>query len=214
MSAIAMHDIDLIPADYRRGRALHRTLRSCGIVIGALVGAAAVTAGALRQAVSVTRAEIAELDKSVAMAEQQQAAIDALTEQKRALESEAVLRSGLRAGAPIDDFLTSIGSAAVDAGVWFRSWRFERLGAVVSAAPAGTESFFVVDANAAGAGVRSRILIVGRAGDVAGVSALVQAVATDGQFASVQVQRVWRDAAENVVQFELALSADFAGEAP
>jgi hypothetical protein len=56
--------------------------------------------------------------------------------------------------------------------------------------------------------------MVGRAGDVAGVSALVQAVATDGQFASVQVQRVWRDAAENVVQFELALSADFAGEAP
>ena len=137
-----MHEIDLIPADYRHERALYRTVRRCGLLVGALVAAAAIAAGSLRHATTAARAEIAELDKAVAMAEQQQAAIDALTQQKQTIEAQTTLRSGLRAHAPIDELIASIGAAAVDAGVWFRSWRIERLGVVVPVAPAGAEGLF------------------------------------------------------------------------
>jgi hypothetical protein len=214
VTVAAAHEIDLIPSDYRRAREVYRTLRSCGIVIGVLVAAAAIAAGALRYATESALAEVAELRKAVAMSEQQQAAIEALTQQKQALESQAALRSGLRARAPIDDLMTSIGSAAVDVGVWFRSWRFERLGAVVSAAPPDAEPFFVVEADAPGSGVRSEILIVGSAEDGERVSAFVQALAADDRLAAVRVQRVSRDAADGTVAFELALSSDRAGAAP
>jgi hypothetical protein len=214
VTAAATHEIDLIPSDYRHARAVYRTLRVCGIAIGVLVAAAGIAAGALHNATEASLAEVAELSKAVAMGEQQQAAIDALTQQKQALEAQAVLRSGLRARAPIDDFMTSIGSAAVGAGVWFRSWRFERLGAVVPAAPAGAESLFVVEPGASGRGVRSEILIAGRAPDAGCVSTLVQALVADERLAAVRVQRVSRDAVDGTVAFELALSSDYAGEAP
>jgi len=213
MIVAAAHEIDLIPSDYRHARSVYRTVRGCGLVIGVLVAAAAIAASALRYSTESALAEVAELRQAVAMREQQQAAIDALTQQKQALESEAALRSGLRARAPIDDFMMSIGSAAVGAGVWFRSWRFERLGAVVAAAPPGAEPFFVVEAGAPDAGVRSEILIAGSADDASQVSAFVQALAADESLAAVRVQRVSRDA-DGTVAFELVLSSNRAEAAP
>jgi Tfp pilus assembly protein PilN len=207
-----MHEIDLIPADYRHARALHRAVQRCALLIGALAALAAAAAGVLRHGTAVARAEIAELDKAVAMAEQQQAAIDALTLQKQAIEAQTTLRSGLSAEAPVDDLIAAIGTAAVDAGVWFRSWRIERLGAVVPAAPTGAESFFVVEPGSQGSGVRSQIVIAGRAADVGGVSALVQTLSTDERIDRVQLQRVSRDAVEQIVAFELELTTDYAGE--
>jgi len=207
-----MHEIDLIPADYRHERALYRMVQRCALLIGALVAVAAIVAGALRHGTAVARAEIAELDKAVAMAEQQQAAIDALTIQKQAIEAQTTLRSGLRAHAPIDDLIASVGTAAVEAGVWFRSWRIERLGAVVSAAPPGAETFFVVEPGAEDPGVRSQIAIAGRAPDIGRVSALVQTLSADQRIDRVQLQRVSRDATEQVIAFELELTTDYVGE--
>jgi Tfp pilus assembly protein PilN len=211
-SAVATHEIDLIPAAYRNQRALYRMLQRCGVAIGMLVAIAAVAASALHQATAAALREAAELRKVIAMAEQQQAAIDALKQQKQVLESEAALRSGLRARAPIDELLASIGSDAVEAGVWFHSWRFEQLGAIVPTAPAGAEPFFVVDAT--GSGVRSEISIAGRATDVSAVSSLVQRLARDERLATVRVQRVSRDGAADSVAFELAISSNYPGDMP
>lgn len=207
-----MHEIDLIPADYRHARALHRTAQRSALVIGALVTIAALAAGALRHATAIARAETAELDKAVAMAEQQQAAIDALTLQKQAIEAQTTLRSGLSAHAPVADLIASIGATAVEAGVWFRSWRIERLGAVVPAAPAGAEMFFVVDSGTDDLGVRSQIVIAGSAEDVGAVSALVQTLSADERIDRVQLQRVSRDPINHVVAFELELTTDHAEE--
>jgi Tfp pilus assembly protein PilN len=203
-----MHEIDLIPSDYRQERALLRTVRRCGFVVVALIFTAAIATGALRHGTNAARAEIAKLDAAASAADMERAAIDALTQQKQVLETRIALRSGLRARAPLDNLLTSIGVAAVDAGVWFRSWRFERLGAVVATAPSGAEEYFVVEPGSNGSRVRSEIVIAGRAADVAGVSALAQALAADERFGRVQVQRVSRIAAEPGVDFELALAAD------
>jgi Tfp pilus assembly protein PilN len=207
-----MHEIDLIPADYRHERALYRIVQRCSVLIGVLVAAAAIAAGSLRHATTAARAEIAELDKAVAMAEQQQAAIDTLNLQKQIIESQATLRSGLRAHAPVDELIASIGVAAVDAGVWFQSWRIERLGVVVPVAPVGAEGFFVVEPSTESGGVRSQILIAGRAPDIGGVSTLVQTLSADPRIDRVQLQRVSRDAIEQVVAFELELTTDYAGE--
>jgi Tfp pilus assembly protein PilN len=208
-----MHEIDLIPADYRKERAVTRIAWRCGVAIAALIAIAAIAAGALRHDTSAAQAEIAKLETAASAADMQRAAIEALAQQKQTLESQAVLRSGLNARAPLDDLLISIGAAAVDAGVWFRSWRFVRLGAVVPAAPAGAEEHFVVEPGSDGSRVRSEIVIAGSAADVGGVSALAQALAADSRFDRVQVQRVARSDAERGVDFELALATD-AADAP
>jgi hypothetical protein len=214
MSAAVMHEIDLIPADYRHELGIKRTLRRVGLVLAALVAVAAVTTAALSQATSTARAEVAELNAAAASAEVERAAIDVLTRQKEALEAQAALRSGLRARAPLDELMVSIGRAAVDARVWFRSWRIERVGEVVPAAPAGAEAHFAVEPGSDGSRVRSEIVIVGRAADVGRVSAFAQALGTDGRFARLQVQRVARDASDDLVDFELALTAETALETP
>jgi hypothetical protein len=203
-----MHEIDLIPADYRNERTLVRTLTRCGWLIGALLAASIVVAGAFRHAANIVRADIVRLDAVAALAEQQRAAIAALTLQKQALEARLRLENGLRSKASIDELMRIIGGAAVDAGVWFRSWRFERLGLVVPTAPPGAEGLFVVDPNADGSLVRSHISITGRAPGVANVSALVDKLAGMPRFKQVQVQRVSRDSVERVVDFELALAVD------
>jgi Tfp pilus assembly protein PilN len=209
-----MHEIDLIPADYRHERSLARSLARCGWLIGALLAASIVAAGAFRHAANVARADIVRLDAAAALAEQQRAAIAALTLQKQALEARAHLEHGLRSKASLDELMTVIGGAAVDAGVWFRSWHFERLGLIVPAAPPGGEGLFVVDPNADGSLVRSDISITGRAAGVANVSALVDKLAGMPRFKQVQVQRVSRDSAEGVVDFELALAVDDRSEQP
>lgn len=207
-AAVAMHEIDLIPSDYRNERTLVRTLTRCGWLIGALLAVAIAAAGAFRHAANGVRTDIARLDAVAALTEQQRAAITALTAQKQALEARFSLEHGLRSKAAIDELMAVIGSAAVDAGVWFRSWRFERQGLVVPAAPPGAEALFVVDSHADGTVVRTHIAINGRAPEVANVSALVDALAGMTRFKQVQVQRVSRDAAERVVDFELALTVD------
>ena len=213
-AAAAMHEIDLIPADYRHELELMSTVRRSAFAVGALLVAAAVAAGALHHAASTVRAEVAELNAAVAAADLERAAIDVLTQQKQALEARATLRSGLRARAPLDDFLASIGRAAVDAGVWFRSWRLDRRGTLTPAVPRGAEAYFVVAPAADGSSVRTEIVIAGRAPDVGGVSAFVRALGADGRFERIQVQRVARDAAGHVVDFELTLSADSAVRTP
>jgi hypothetical protein len=214
MSVAVMHEIDLIPADYRHELGIKRTIRRVGLAVGTLVAAAAVAAAALSHAASTARAEVAQLNAAAASAEVERAAIDVITRQKQALEAQATLRSGLRARAPLDELMAAIGRAAVDAGVWFRSWRIERVGEVVPAAPAGAEAHFVVEPGSDGSRVRSEIVIVGRATDVGGVSALAQALGADGRFARIQVQRVARDASGDLVDFELALTAETAVDTP
>jgi hypothetical protein len=83
---------------------------------------------------------------------------------------------------------------------------------VVPVAPMGAEGLFVVEPSAERGGVRSKILIAGRAPDVGGVSTLVQALSADPRIDRVQLQRVSRDAIEQVVAFELELTTDYAGE--
>jgi hypothetical protein len=46
------------------------------------------------------------------------------------------------------------------------------------------------------------------------VSALAQALGADGRFARIQVQRVARDASGDLVDFELALTAETAVDTP
>jgi hypothetical protein len=214
MSVAVMHEIDLIPADYRHELGIKRAVRRVGLAVAAMVAAAAVAAAALSQAASTARAEVAELNAAAASAEVERAAIDVLTRQKQALEAQATLRSGLRARAPLDELMAAIGRAAVDAGVWFRSWRIQRVGQVVPAAPAGAEAHFAVDPGADGSRVRSEIVIVGRAADVGRVSALAQMLGADGRFARIQVQRVARDANDDLVDFELAVTAETAIDTP
>lgn len=212
MSTIAgMPEIDLIPADYRNERALSRTVRTVGIAVVALVCVAAALSGGLRNAAAGARAEAQRLDAAAAMANLQRTTIDALALRKGALEAELSLLEGLRRGVALEDLLGTVAGAAPAGSVWFLTWQFERLGAVVAAAPVGAEGFFVIE-DSAGAqeapAVRVQMTIAGQARDHAAVSAFVSGLQAQAGIRDVRVQRASRENIDGVVDFDLLVVAD------
>lgn len=206
-----MAEIDLIPADYRNERALLRTVRMVGIVVLALVCIAATLSGVLRHAAGGIRTEVQRLDATAALVNQQRSIIAGLALRKGALESKMSLLAGLRRGAALEEILRSVGRAAPGDSMWFLEWRFERLGAIVPAAPAGAEAWFVVEPQSsvqAAPAVRVQMTIAGQARDHAAVSAFVSSLLGEPGIEEVRVQRASRERNEGLVEFNLLVVAD------
>ena len=214
MSALArMPEIDLIPADYRHERALVRVVRNVGIVVLGLVCSAAALSGALRHTVVDTRAEVQRLDAAASMVDLQRTTIAGLAQRKDALQSEVALLQGLRRGAALDELLATVTRAAPAGALWFLSWQFERLGAVVALASTGAENYFVVDAERAAQGppaVRMQMTIAGQARDHAAVSAFVSSLLEEPGIRDVRVQRASREQSDDLVDFDVLVVADSA----
>jgi len=180
-----MVEIDLIPADYRAERALLRMLRRAGIVLLALVCAAAALAGGLRHAAAGMRGEVQRLDAIAAGVELQRTSAAALAVRKSALEMELAQLRGLRDGTAITDSLATVDRALAERGLWFLAWRFERV-----AAPGE-------------AGVRVQMSILGQALDHAAVSGFVGSLLEQPDVPEVRILRTSREGQTGEIGFEL-----------
>lgn len=187
-----MVEIDLIPADYRAERALLRMLRRAGIVLLALVCAAAALAGGLRHAAAGMRGEVQRLDAIAAGVELQRASAAALAVRKSLLEMELAQLRSLRDGTAITDSLTTVDRALAERGLWFLAWRFERVGAAGAGSPPGSD-----------AGVRVQMSILGRALDHAAVSGFVGSLLQQPDVPEVRILRTSREGQTGEIDFEL-----------
>lgn len=211
MSAVAqMAEIDLIPADYRNERALLRTIRTVGIVVLALVCAAAALSGVLRHAAAGVRSEMQRLEATASLVNQQRSAIAGLAQRKAALKAKLSLLRGLRSNGAVAETLLTVGHAVPEASVWLLEWRFQRLGAVVATIPDGASDYFVVGDEDPGTSraVRVEMTIVGQAHDHSAVSAFVSGLLGAPGIEDVRVQRASREGGESAVEFELLIAAD------
>lgn len=212
-AAVALAEIDLIPAEYRNRRTVHRALRRIGVLVLALICTGALTAEALRRSASAARAELRTLQAEAVVLDARRAAIAELQRAKAALEADAGLVAGLRRDAALGVWLAAAAAAAPE-GLWFSSWRAERLGVPVAAVPPGGEDYFLADGAAPpleSAGVRLEIMIAGGALDHAAVTAFVAGLTGMRGIRDVRLQRASRAPGTDDIEFELVAVAEQAG---
>lgn len=204
-------EIDLIPADYRKKRALVRTVRTLAIICLALVCMAVILSGLLQNAAAGIRAEMQRLEATASSVNQQRSTIAALALRKEALESKLLLLQGLRRETEVERLLRTVGDAVPGDSIWFLEWRLERVGAIVAAALAGADEWFVVERPSSthtAPAVRVRMTIAGHARDRAAVSAFVQSLKAEIGIEDVRVQRASRRQKNGLVRFDLLVVAD------
>lgn len=214
MSAgVAMAEIDLIPADYRNRRVVARALRTVGVLVIGLTCACALAAETLRRSAHALRAELRTLQAEAVVLDARRAAIAELEATRAALETEATLLDGLRRDAALDAWLAAVADAA-PAGVWFDSWKSERLGIPARTVPPGAEDYLLADAAApplAEARVRLEMTIAGDARDHAAVTSFVAQLGGTPGVREVRLQRASREPGASGVGFELVVIAEDAG---
>lgn len=145
-----MHDIDLIPEDYRENRWKRRMLMILG-GITLLVAAIGLAAGlGLRMLNNNVREEINILQGQQAVTNQQRNTMETLRSQLDQMRQQRKLMDKLRTGSEAVQMFRAIDAALTDRKVWFRKWEFRRAMEVVDQSKVGLQQsspesgFFIV----------------------------------------------------------------------
>ena len=210
-----MPDMDLIPADYRHERWMHRWLRGLGAAIVAVLVASLAAWGGLNLRLTRVNAEVAGLEQQRAVTEQQRLELESLTQQQVSLKRQLTVLSSLRSGGPAREVFLTIDRAMADADVWFIDWQFRRAGVMVPEdQAAGVQTgYFIVAPDSQPRPrdnswlVQTHMTITGQARDHQALSQFVQGLYAQQAVVEVSVQRTELQtiAAGEVVQFDLAV---------
>jgi hypothetical protein len=127
-----MSDIDLIPQVYRTRRWQARWMKHTAWLIAGLAGALVLSWTALGVATDKARTQVEAIQNKLAFDAEQQADIERLGAEKAELERQFRLLSNLRSGAAAGDMFVTVDRALTNDDIWFRNWKFERAGVMVS----------------------------------------------------------------------------------
>lgn len=209
-----MHEIDLIPADYRRQlqrNAEFARFLAVFVVLNVLVLAVAAT---LAHLAGEQREVISRLQSQNAITQQQSAQLRMLDEELAEHQSRWTLLRGLRAGAAVDDVFLLIDRSIRSGDLWFLDWTFRRAGVIVDGQPRAVETgYFIIlgedndlppDADLS---VETRMTIHGQATDHQALSSFVRTLFEQQHIKDVSVQRTTQTeyATGKVVDFSLTV---------
>lgn len=121
-----MHDIDLIPTDYRLRQELVNTARTYGLAAAALVGAGLLAAGMLAGLNNNLAERIRTLQSEQAISDQQRVQLEALRGLRDRSSRQLELLTQLRSGTSARDIFLAIDQSLEGRDVWFRKWTFKR----------------------------------------------------------------------------------------
>lgn len=121
-----MNDIDLIPENYRIHIWKIRILKLFAILLCALVITIGVAYGALEYVKHETNYEITRLFKVKEITSKQRKDLQILRTEKKELDYQWALLSGLRSAVAPEDLFIAIDKSIQDIDVWFTSMKFER----------------------------------------------------------------------------------------
>lgn len=206
-----MHDIDLIPASYRRERVFAIWIRWIGALILVLV---MTTAGArvwLDAAIESTDAKVANLQMQQTITSGERDQLAALTENQKEYLDQLYLLKGLRSGAATTDLFTIIDQALVGDELWFRRWEFRRAGVTNAEGQSIETGYFVVVSSDGTQNdswrVETHMTIDGQAQDHAALSEFVQRLLSHPEIENVHVRRteLQRFATRSLVDFDIAV---------
>lgn len=117
--------MDLIPADYRRARALRRVLVATAVGVVAAAGCLGAARLGLSAAVERTGETLRTVELQRAEVEARRAALGLLEVEHDALAARLESLQRRRRGIAARDALLAV-DAVLDGRVWFVDWRFER----------------------------------------------------------------------------------------
>jgi len=206
-----VHDIDLIPASYRRERSFAIWIRWIGALLFALV---MTTAGArvwLDSAIESTDAKVANLQMQQTITSGERDQLAALTEDKKEFQDQLYLLKGLRSGAATTDLFGIIDQALAGDELWFRRWEFRRAGVTNAEGQSIETGYFVVVSSDGTQNdswrVETHMTIDGQARDHAALSEFVQRLLSHPEIENVHVRRteLQRFATRSLVDFDIAV---------
>jgi len=206
-----MHEIDLIPASYRRERSQLLWLKGIAALV---IGLVMTTAGArvwLDAAFKGVDAEVTRLQAQQTITGQERDRLQALTEERKNYQDQLYLLKGLRSGAATTDLFGIIDQALVGDEVWFRSWEFRRAGVTNAEGQSVETGYFVVVPSAGQQKdawrVETHMTISGQADDHATLSEFVRRLLGHPEIDNVHVRRteLRRYASRTLVDFDLAV---------
>ncbi|PLX83217.1 MAG: hypothetical protein C0617_11820 [Desulfuromonas sp.] len=138
-----MHDIDLIPADYRRRRSLLRVLRIYLVLLAAVVAAVALGRVGLGQVLRTEQARVGELKTGEVQLLEQKRRLEELGASREDLRGRLALLEALRGGPPAQRMFEVV-DRALNPSVWFSDWKFVREGEAGQAARGGQAGYFLI----------------------------------------------------------------------
>ena len=209
-----MHDLDLIPADYRRQVQRKQELARFSAVFIALNVLILIAAAVLSHYAGEQQARISRLQSQNAITQQQSAQLQQLDIELAEQEGRWALLRGLRAGAAIDEIFMLIDRAVGSGDLWFLDWTFKRAGVVVDGQPRGVETgYFIILSedqelpSDAAMSVETHMTIQGQATDHQALSSFVRKLFEQRHVKDVNVRRTTQTeyAADKVVDFSLTV---------
>ncbi len=144
-----MHDLDLIPADYRQLLQLQRWLIRLGLSALLIVGVASDSRVALAVGIRSQEQAVEQLRAAEALSLDRRARLATLRSQREELGSRLGVLEGLRGGAPARQMLLAV-DRAFGPDLWLLEWDFRRAGELVEKQPETEHAgyFVVVPASA------------------------------------------------------------------
>ncbi len=140
-----MNEIDLFPDELRRKIQFKRWFRNAGYALGALTLAILATFVWLKQANARIETEIGLFQDQRAISTANRQQLEQLNQQRRDLQQQLDLLSGLRSGASAEQMFVMLDRALPGPEVWLTQWKFRRAGTPVDEAPSAVSTgYFIV----------------------------------------------------------------------
>ncbi|PLY15053.1 MAG: hypothetical protein C0631_07955 [Sedimenticola sp.] len=210
-----MHDIDLIPEDYRRGKSQSRRLRGvliAGILILLANGIGFAVIKYLSQQVET---DIRLLEGQRNISNQQHSELNRLQDEHRGLDVQWQLLKGLQGGVSAERILLTVDRALKGDDVWFMNWQFTRAGVMTRLEDEAINSGYFIVVPRSGTGkseeglkIETHMTIDGQAVDHSALSEFVSRLIDQPGITNVKVLRTTlREQQEaKLVDFSLAIS--------
>ncbi|WP_417616048.1 PilN domain-containing protein [Oceanisphaera sp.] len=218
-----MHELELIPPDYRAGRLI---IRRC-IFGAALLAVASLLL--LLATVLLSRYNDRQENQIFAMQQQhndiryQQNQLQELIQTRVSLQRELRFLEGLRSGVAVSELLGAVDQALGDSPVWFQEWSFRRASSLVDK-PAGSSTlgYFILIKNEDSPATQQEALkldmqmtIRGQSDDYLALSHFLRQLSEQPQIAEANLNRtsLRRYTNGEVLDFELTAQLN-SGETP
>lgn len=209
-----MHEIDLVPASYRRAELQRRWL----ILLGSTTVVIIVLSVAGRIALGFANAQVAEeiesLQQQQTISATQRDELQRLQAQRGDFQQQLRLLTGLRSGTAAENLFRIIDQVLFEEELWFLKWQFRRAGVSNDAPGRAVETgYFLVVPKEGGADqeetwrVETHMEITGQATDHAALSRFVRRLFGREEIYDVRVKRteLHRYRTRTVVDFDLTV---------
>jgi len=210
-----MHEIDLIPGDYRQRRQLSCWIKNTVLAAVAVALINLCGFGFFFHRTGQVETDIGVLQDKKAISNKQRSEMQQLLSRREELEKQWRLLTGLRSGSAVEHIFLTMDKALTGDDIWFLNWKFRRAGSLAKPEQnkVNTGYFIVVPVGEQGTKeetwrIETHMEIDGEAWDHAALSGFVKRLVDQPGIQSVRVLRskLQKKREVKLIQFSLAIT--------